>query len=103
LDVFKLGPETSVGAKGSNKGSRKWEAEKKPGLHVLSCGMKSYQVIAYLIMWSQYYHVGQKKTRVTYVIMWDEKLSSYSVLIMWSQYYHVGQNIIIGKNCYRVG
>jgi hypothetical protein len=46
---------------------------------------------------------GAKKTRVTYVIMWDEKLSSYSVLIMWSQYYHVWQNIIIGKNCYRVG
>jgi hypothetical protein len=29
LDVFKLGPERSVGAEGSNKGRRKWEAKKK--------------------------------------------------------------------------
>jgi len=26
LDVFKLGPERSVGAEGSNKGRRKWDA-----------------------------------------------------------------------------
>jgi hypothetical protein len=28
LDVFKLGPERSEGAEGSNMGKRKWEAKK---------------------------------------------------------------------------
>jgi hypothetical protein len=32
LDIFKLGPERSVGAEDSNKGRRKWEAKKTPGL-----------------------------------------------------------------------
>ncbi len=71
---------------------------------LLSCGMKSFQFIVYVILWTHSYHVGSMLScEVECYHVRSMVLCGGQMLSCGIKCYHVGSNVILWDQCYHVG